>query len=362
MSVDRMPWFKWWDGTAADMKFRMVAEDCKLPVACIVGAWAYLLEHASRSVDRGSIADVDYELMSYTLQIPDCETVCNAMKRRKLLHENGEITKWEDRQGKREKSEPSGASSERVRRFREKQKQSENKGIAQIGTGNEEGNDETDETVGNGTKRPKKKNREEEDTKPKPTSPSGDDGKAVKPFDRFWEAWPNKVAKVEAQKAWAAIKPDADLVDKILAAIEAQKDGDYWRRDDGQYIGHPATWLRGGRWLDVVRPYVEPKEKPNRGAWWVSKESMEAFGLTLDPPLKPNIGEYMRDFAARINAALDRIDSGLGPAPAAQPTTYVPPMPADGEHVLTKQQRQARLAEMREQTGMRKQSEAATTE
>lgn len=191
-------------------------------------------------------------------------------------------------------------------------------------------------------------------SKPKPSSSSGDDGATEKPFDRFWNAWPNKVAKQAAQKAWAKIKPDAALVDTILAAIEAQKQGDHWRRDDGQYIGHPATWLNGGRWLDEVRPYVEPKAKNGRGAWWATKESMEAFGLTLTPPLKPNAGEYPRDFAARINAALERLDSGQGPAPAAAPTPYVPPAPRGGESVLTPEQLEARRAEMLAAVGSKK--------
>lgn len=42
---NRMPWFKWWVGTAADPKLRMLAEQVKVPVASVLGIWAYLLEH-----------------------------------------------------------------------------------------------------------------------------------------------------------------------------------------------------------------------------------------------------------------------------------------------------------------------------
>lgn len=160
----RMPWFKWWDGTAADMKFRMLAEKVSIPVASILGIWSYMLEQASRHPERGTVADIDLGLMSYTLQMSeaDIETVRNGMKRYGLVTETGDIAKWEDRQAKREKSEPAGASTDRVQRYREKQKAMKNNGLD---GGNADVTDETDETAGNGTKRPKRKirGREEEE-------------------------------------------------------------------------------------------------------------------------------------------------------------------------------------------------------
>src|ERR1044072_1268540 len=328
MATDRMPWFKWWDGTASGMKFRMLAEEVKLPVACIVGAWAYLLEHASRAVDRGSIADVNMQLMAYTLQIPDCETVCNGMKRLQLIDETGRIAKWEDRQGNRERSEPSGSSTERVQRPRanKKEQQEANKHKAPPADppadppGGDSGNDETHVTPRNATKRPKKKNREEEDKEPKTLTPSssGDDG--VTPFDQFWDAYPRKVGKQDALKAWTKLKLDASLQD-LLAAIAAQAEGADWRKDDGQFIPHPATWLRGGRWLDEVRPYVAPPLKLPAG-WWETREGLAAAGKMLTPPLTPRPGEYPKDFAQRIREALGQADPvGITAqtAPAAQP-------------------------------------------
>jgi hypothetical protein len=374
-----MPWFKWWDGTAADMKFRMVAEDCKLPVACIVGAWAYILEHASRSVDRGSIADIDLELMAYTLQVPDCETLCNAMKRRKLLHEDGSITKWEDRQGKRERHEAPGSSTERVQRMRAKQKAEkdaqQNKDLPPAdppgGDGGQGGNDETHVTPRNATKRPKKKNREEEDKEPKTLTPSSADAagdgaeepepEAIKPFDQFWAAYPRRVGKVDAQKAWTKIKPDAVLLALILNAIEKQKEGADWRKEDGQFIPHPATWLRAGRWLDEVRPYVNPPPKLPAG-WWTDPELMKQAGLMLDPPLTPNTGEGQKAFALRIRVALGEIDMPIDqardytapPIPEKIERPYMPPTVPEGVQ-LTAEQLDARKQEMREQLALLKQ-------
>lgn len=376
MAGDRMPWFKWWDGTAADMKFRMVAEDVKLPVACIVGAWAYVLEHASRSVDRGSIADIDYEVMAYTLQIPDPETVCNAMKRRKLLHENGTITKWEDRQGKRERNEAPGSSTERVQRMRAKRKAEkeaqQNNDLPDdpppAGPATPGGNDVTHVTPGNATERPKKKIRVEEDKKPKTLNPSSagadDEGEKVKLFDAFWAAYPRRVGKQDAHKAWTKLKIDSnpELQAEILAAIEKQLQGADWRKDDGQFIPHPATWLRAGRWLDEVRPYVAPPPKLPPG-WWETAEGIKAAGLMLDPPLTPRNGEMQKAFALRIRVALGEVDMPTDPArdyttsppPEKLERPYMPPTVPEGVQ-LTEEQRQARREEMREQLAKLKQT------
>ena len=76
-------------------------------------------------------------------------------------------------------------------------------------------------------------------------------------FDRFWAAYPRKVGKRKAQEAWARAKGKPTL-QTILNAVEAQKAGDHWRRDGGQYVPNPATWLNQGRWDDEVKIAVDP--------------------------------------------------------------------------------------------------------
>lgn len=68
-------------------------------------------------------------------------------------------------------------------------------------------------------------------------------------FEAFWHAYPRKVGKTAAAKAWerAKSKPDAQT---IIAIIERQKTWPEWKKDGGQYIPHPSTWLNGGRWED----------------------------------------------------------------------------------------------------------------
>ena len=46
------------------------------------------------------------------------------------------------------------------------------------------------------------------------------------------------------------VKPTADLFQRMLEAIKEQTASEQWKRDNGQYIPNPATWLNQGRWDD----------------------------------------------------------------------------------------------------------------
>ena len=69
-------------------------------------------------------------------------------------------------------------------------------------------------------------------------------------FASFWSAFPNKKAKADAFKAWSKLNPDDLLQASILKAVEAQRQGEDWRKEGGRFIPHPATWLNGRRWED----------------------------------------------------------------------------------------------------------------
>jgi uncharacterized protein YdaU (DUF1376 family) len=68
-------------------------------------------------------------------------------------------------------------------------------------------------------------------------------------FEEFWRAYPRKVGKDAAAKAFARRKVDAALLAQILGALERQRPH-LDLRDDGRFIPHPSTWLNEGRWLD----------------------------------------------------------------------------------------------------------------
>lgn len=77
-------------------------------------------------------------------------------------------------------------------------------------------------------------------------------------FAEFWDAYPKRVAKGAARKAWdKAIKAGADPKAITLAARRYATDP---RRsaDDIRYTAHPATWLNAERWADEDEPPPRP--------------------------------------------------------------------------------------------------------
>ena len=66
-------------------------------------------------------------------------------------------------------------------------------------------------------------------------------------FEDFWKAYPRKQGKADAVKAYRRVKVQLPV---LLSAIRRQAASDQWRRDDGKFIPHPATWLNGRRWED----------------------------------------------------------------------------------------------------------------
>ena len=71
-------------------------------------------------------------------------------------------------------------------------------------------------------------------------------------FDEFWSAYPKKVGKKAAVKAWAKAT-DKPGVQEIIGKINELKATKEWQKDGGQFIPHPATWLNEGRWDDAVK-------------------------------------------------------------------------------------------------------------
>lgn len=80
-------------------------------------------------------------------------------------------------------------------------------------------------------------------------------------FNEFWTAYPRKVSKPAARKAFDKIKPDDELLKTMLTAIAKQKLSDQWTKDNGNYIPYPATWLNNQRWLDEL-PVAKQKVLP----------------------------------------------------------------------------------------------------
>ena len=83
-------------------------------------------------------------------------------------------------------------------------------------------------------------------------------------FERFWSAYP-KSRRVGKQKAIKAFERALKITDinTMLDAIEKQKGSEQWRKNNGEFIPHPTTWLNRGGWDDEVTDAV-PLERPKK--------------------------------------------------------------------------------------------------
>lgn len=83
-------------------------------------------------------------------------------------------------------------------------------------------------------------------------------------FDEFWCVYPKRVGKDDARKKFEKRKFTASDMPKLLAAIATQSQSEQWRKDDGKFIPHPATWLHQARWLDdVIDGTTADENKPD---------------------------------------------------------------------------------------------------
>jgi hypothetical protein len=71
------------------------------------------------------------------------------------------------------------------------------------------------------------------------------------PFDIFWKAYPRKTGKGDARKKFAKALTKTSF-ENIMAALGKVKASAQWKKDDGQFVPYPATWLNQERWDDEV--------------------------------------------------------------------------------------------------------------
>lgn len=76
-------------------------------------------------------------------------------------------------------------------------------------------------------------------------------------FDAFWQAYPRKIAKPEALKAWARIDPAN--YQRVTESLARHRLCEQWTKDNGQFIPHPATWLNQRRFEDDLTTEQPPR-------------------------------------------------------------------------------------------------------
>lgn len=69
-------------------------------------------------------------------------------------------------------------------------------------------------------------------------------------FERFWETYPRRLAKKDAERAWKKIPAHKQM--DVMEAL--RKHLTMWKQQgtEKQFIPYPATWLNGARWEDEI--------------------------------------------------------------------------------------------------------------
>lgn len=105
-------------------------------------------------------------------------------------------------------------------------------------------------------------------------------------FDAFWSVYPKRVGKGAAEKWWRKRKPSQSLTDTMISAVQEQAKSDQWRREGGQFIPNPTTWLNQERWKDDV-----PAPQSNITPFQTNHRSAGRRGYTADELLAMSRGD-----------------------------------------------------------------------
>lgn len=76
-------------------------------------------------------------------------------------------------------------------------------------------------------------------------------------FSQFWQQYPKKRSKGDAEKAFKALKVTEEMLAEILKGLELSKKSPDWNKQGGQFIPYPATWLRAKGWEDEFETPIE---------------------------------------------------------------------------------------------------------
>jgi hypothetical protein len=119
-------------------------------------------------------------------------------------------------------------------------------------------------------------------------------------FDEFWKAYPRKIAKADARKAWEQTEKFRPKTEEVLKAVETAKRTEDWRKDGGKFIPYPATWLRGERWEDDYGIDLGDVVEVNGQVmnWWESATGIEKKGAEIG--LKSEDFTSFPDFKAAV--------------------------------------------------------------
>ena len=121
-------------------------------------------------------------------------------------------------------------------------------------------------------------------------------GKTMDEFEIFYAAYPRKMAKGDARRAWVQTTNLRPSIETLLSAIKAQCTTEQWMQGGGKFIPYPATWLRQERWDDVQE--VALPDVVNEKPWHETASGIEAKGKELG--LEPSQFKTFPEFRAAV--------------------------------------------------------------
>lgn len=105
-----------------------------------------------------------------------------------------------------------------------------------------------------------------------------------KRFAHFYRAYPKKKDRGRAEQAFLKLKPDDQLLETMLTALENQTAEREWKEQAQEFVPewkHPATWLNGKCWEDEIE---KPNSKKSNGMPDRSEEEWQAVAKKLGIP------------------------------------------------------------------------------
>jgi hypothetical protein len=96
---------------------------------------------------------------------------------------------------------------------------------------------------------------------------------------------------------------------ELLAALEWQCKSSNWRKDGGQFIPLPASWLNGERWKDEKPTMPQPGDAP---AWFETRQGVERKACALGIGAWVELEEQYPTYRARVMTAAKEQAKSIG--------------------------------------------------
>jgi hypothetical protein len=228
-------WFRWYEGTSEDAKFRVVARLSRVTVRDVIALWAFILEDAAHLDHRG-VCKRNEDFMAATLDFDDgvVELILSSMEDTGMIsvgHGNITVCNFSKRQFE---SDADPTAADRQKRKRERDKQASHASVTR-----DSRPPDTDTDTDTDTEADKK-----EGTRASALASPDDWPSDYR--EQFWIKYPNKVGKPAALKKLEMARKSGRVTwNALIAGLET-----YIRKTDDRPWCNPATWVNQQRWAD----------------------------------------------------------------------------------------------------------------